>query len=162
MADVPIDIETVSFVITMLGIALAVTIGLIQFRNLVKARQIEVYMEIYNKFTEKDVLRMGLEVSMLWKWKDVNQFFEKYGPEKNPDEFMKWVVVTTHLENMGFALKEKLVNVRMVAYLVGTVIQGLWEKYEPILTEFKRRYKTPRIMPMTEYLYKRIKQVRPA
>ena len=93
------DVETVSFVITMLGIGVAVAIGLIQFRNLVKTRQIELYLDLYNQVMEKDLGRWLVEVSMLWKWKDTKQFFEKYGPEKNVDGFLKFMGVTSYLEH---------------------------------------------------------------
>jgi len=110
---------------------------------------------------EKELLRYYIEVILLWKWEDANDFFEKYGPEKNSDEFIKFTLVTTYLENMGLVSKEKLVDIHLVANLIGSMIQSFWEKYEPIIIEFRQRYNTPRIMPMTEYLYKEIKRVRP-
>ena len=104
---------------------------------------------------------MYVEVLLLWKWEDFDDFLEKYGPEKNLDEFMKWVVVTTHLENMGLIAYEKMVDIRFVSNLIGSGIQDLWEKYEPILIEWRKRSSLPKIMPMTEYLYEQIKTIRP-
>lgn len=137
------------------------TVGVSQLRNLVKTRQIGLYLQLYNKLGEREVLKMGVEIVLLWDWKNADDFFDKCGPEKNLDQFTKFTLVTTHFENIGLVLKEKLVNVRWVAYLVGSMIQGFWEKYEPILIETRKRFNTPKIMPMTEYLYKRLKQVRP-
>ncbi len=74
---------------------------------------------------------------------------------------MKWVIVTTHLENMGLISYEKMVDIHFVANLIGSTIQDFWEKYEPILIEWRQRYNTPKIMPMTEYLYEQIKRIRP-
>nr|MDO8135747.1 hypothetical protein [Candidatus Njordarchaeum guaymaensis] len=161
MVDILVDAETLSFVAAMVGIFIAVAVGLVQFRNFVKARQIEIYLDLYNKIMEKDLHRWSVEVAVLWKWKDPSNFFEKYGPENNMDEFLKFTAVTTYLENMGLVLKEKLVSARMVANLVGTTILGFWEKYKPVIREFQRRYKLPKVMPMTEYLYQEVKMVRP-
>jgi len=161
MVDVQTIIQTVSVVITALSVALGIGMGVIQFRNLVKTRQIQLYMDLYNKIMEKDLLRYYVEVLLLWKWKDTNDFFEKYGPEKNLDEFIKFSLVTSYLENMGLVLNENLVDVRLVAILIGSTVQGFWEKYEPIIIEMRRRWNTPRVMPMTEYLYKQVKSVRP-
>ena len=156
-----VDVTTVSIVITAISVSVGVVISVIQFRNLVKTRRVQFFLDLYNRFCEKDVLTMGVEVLLLWKWKDFDDFFEKYGPEKNLDEFMKWVIVTTHLENMGLVSYEKMVDIHFVANLIGSIIQDFWEKYEPILIEWRKRYNTPKIMPMTEYLYEKIKRIRP-
>ena len=103
---------------------------------------------------------MYIEV-LSWKWEDFDDFFEKYGPEKNFNEFMKWVIITTHVENMALLSYEKMVDIHFVANLIGSVIQDFWEKCEPILIEWSKKYNTPKIMPMTEYLYEQIKTIRP-
>lgn len=156
-----VDIQTVSSVAAAMSVAIGAAIGVIQFRNLVKTRQVQFFLDLYSEFCEKDVLAMYVEVSLLWKWEDFDDFLEKYGPEKNLDEFMKWVVVTTHLENMGLITYEKMVDINFVANLIGSAIQDFWEKYEPILIEWRKRYNTPKAMPMTEYLYEQIKTIRP-
>ena len=97
----------------------------------------------------------------LWTWEDFDDFFEKYGPETNLDEWLKWSLVTTHLENMGLVLHAKMVDVHFVANLIGSMIQSFWEKYAPIIRALQARFNTPRIMPMTEYLYEQVKRVRP-
>ena len=63
--------------------------------------------------------------------------------------------------SLGSIVKEKLVDIRLVANLIGSMIQSFWEKYEPIIIEMRQRYNTPKIMPMTEYLYEQVKSVRP-
>ena len=161
MVDIPTLIQTVSVVITALSVALGIGVGVSKLRNLVKTRQIQLYMELYNKIMEKDLQRYLVEMLLLWKWKDPKDFFEKYGPEKNLDEFIKFTLVTTYLENLGLALNENLVDVHLVANLIGTTIHSFWDKYEPILIEFRQRYNTPKVMPMTEYLYKQVRSVRP-
>lgn len=110
MVDIQMYIQTASIVITMLTVALGIGMGIIQFRNLVKTRRIQLYMDMYNRIMEKDMLRDYGDVLLLWKWKDTNDF---------------------------------------------------WEKYEPIIIEMGNRWNTPKIMPMTEYLYKQIKNIRP-
>ena len=156
-----VDIQTASPVVAAMSVVFGAVIGVIQFRNLVKTRQAQFFLDLYNRFCEKDILTMYVEVLLLWKWEDFDDFLEKYGPEKNLDEFMKWVVVTTHLENMGLIAYEKMVDIHFVSNLIGSGIQDLWEKYEPILIEWRKRSNLPKIMPMTEYLYEQIKTIRP-
>ena len=161
MIDIQTYIQTAFIVITMLTVALGVGMGIVEFRNLVKSRQLQLYMDMYNRIMEKDMLRDYGEVLLLWKFKDANDFFEKYGPENNAEEFMKFASVTTYLENMGLISHEKLVDIQFVANLIGSMIQNFWEKYEPIISEMSNRFNTPKMMPMTEYLYEQVTTIRP-
>ena len=163
-----VDIQTVSVVIAAISVVIvAVNLILTNRRTEsrrqmdLKTRQVRFFLDLYSRFCEKDILTMYLEILQLWKWEDFDDFYEKYGPEKNLDEFMKWVIVTTHLENMGLIAYEKMVDISFVANLLGSGIQDFWEKYEPILIEFRKRWNTPKVMPMTEYLYEQIKRIRP-
>ena len=162
-----VDVQTVSIVIAAVSVVIGVVNSILTNRSAerrrqmeLKTRQVQFFLDLYNKFVEKDILTMYMEV-LMWNWKDFDDFYEKYGPEKNLDEFMKWVIVTTHLENMGLIAYEKMVDIHFVANLIGGQIQDFWEKTEPILIEWGKRYNTPKIMPMTEYLYEQEKTIRP-
>jgi len=144
----------------MLSVTFGVIIGIIQFRNLVKTRRIKLYMELFNKLTGKEMQKNVTEVLMIWKWKDPDEFFEKYGPEKHSDEFWKFTSIITHLENMGLFLKENLVEKEWVANLLDYMVLGFWERYEPIITKLGEPYNNPCITPMTKYLYEQIKSIR--
>lgn len=144
----------------MLSVTFGVGIGIIQLRNLVKTRQIQLYMELYNSMNEKEKQRDLTEVLVIWNWKDPDEFFEKYGPEKHLDEFMKFTSTVSYLENIGLFVKEKLVDIRWVANLVDSLVLSFWEKYKPIISEMEQRFGTPVVMPMTEYLYKQVKSYR--
>ena len=163
-----VDVQTVSVVIAATSVVIVAVNLILTNRRAEDRRQLDLktiqvkfILDLYNRFCEKDILTMYVEVFQLWKWEDFDDFYAKYGPEKNLDEFVKWVIVTTHLENMGLISYEKMVDIRFVANLIGSTIQGFWEKYEPILIEFRKRWNTPKVMPMTEYLYEQVKTLRP-
>ena len=162
MFDIQTSIQTISIVITMLSVTIGAAIGIVQFKNLVKTRRIKLYMELFNKLTEKEMTRNFTEVLMVWKWKDPEDFFEKYGPEKHPDEFWKFASTISNLENVGLFVKEKLVDKEWVANLVDYMVLEFWEKYEPIITKMGDPFNNPCITPMAKYLYDQIKSMRPA
>ena len=162
MFDIQTSIQTISIVITMLSVTFGATIGIVQFRNLVKTRRIKLYMELFNKLTEKEMTRNFTEVLMVWKWKDPDDFFEKYGPEKHPDEFWKFASAISNLENVGLFVKEKLVDKEWVANLVDYMVLEFWEKYEPIINKMGEPFNNPCITPMAKYLYEQIRSMRPA
>lgn len=64
-------------------------------------------MKLFNKLTEKEMQRNITEVLMIWKCKDPDEFFEKYGPEKHLEEFWKFTSTITNLENMGTPLERE-------------------------------------------------------
>jgi len=70
-----VDITTASIVITAISVSVGVVISVIQFRNLVKTRRVQFFLDLYNKFCEKDVLTMTVEVLLLWKWEDFDDLF---------------------------------------------------------------------------------------
>ena len=163
-----VDVQTASIVIAAVSVVIAAVNSIVTNRRAESRRQMEqktsqvqFFLDLYNKFCEKDILTMYIEVLLLWRWEDFNDFNEKYGPEKNLDEFMKWVIVTTHIETMGLIAYENMVDIQFVANLLGSAIEGFWEKAEPILIEYSKQWNTPKIMPMTEYLYEQIKTIRP-
>ncbi len=162
MFDIQTSIQTISIVITMLSVTFGAAIGIVQFKNLVKTRRIKLYMELFNKLTEKEMTRNFTEVLMVWKWKDPEDFFEKYGPEKHPDEFWKFASTISNLENVGLFVKEKLVDKEWVANLVDYMVLEFWEKYEPIIIKMGEPFNNPCITPMAKYLYEQIKSMRPA
>ena len=162
MFDIQTSIQTISIVITMLSVTFGAAIGIVQFKNLVKTRRIKLYMELFNKLTEKEMTRNFTEVLMVWKWKDPEDFFEKYGPEKHPDEFWKFASSISNLENVGLFVKEKLVDKEWVANLVDYMVLEFWEKYEPIIIKMGQPFNNPCITPMAKYLYEQIKSMRPA
>jgi len=162
MFDIQTSIQTISIVITMLSVTFGAAIGIVQFKNLVKTRRIKLYMELFNKLTEKEVTRNFTEVLMVWKWKDPEDFYEKYGPEKHPDDFWKFASTISNLENVGLFVKEKLVDKEWVANLVDYMVIEFWEKYEPIIIKMGEPFNNPCITPMAKYLYEQIKSMRPA
>jgi len=161
MLDIQTSIQTISIVITMLSVTFGAAIGIVQFKNLVKTRRIKLYMELFNKLTEKEITRNFTEVLMVWKWKDPDDFFEKYGPEKHPDLFWKFASTISNLENVGLFVKEKLVDKEWVANLVDYMVLEFWEKYEPIIVKLGEPFNNPCITPMAKYLYEQIKSTRP-
>ena len=52
-----VGIQSVYFVVTAMSVAFGAVIGVIQFRNLVKTRRVQFYLEVYSRFCEKEMLR---------------------------------------------------------------------------------------------------------
>lgn len=153
--------DTILTTVFMATSMIGVIMGVVQFRNLVKTRRIQLYMELQNRLNDKEMQRVLTEVLVKWKWKDTDDFFKKYGPESNLDEFIKFTTIITYLENIGLFVKEKLVDKDWVVNLLDYMILDFWEKYEPIIVKMGEPYNNLCITPMTKYLYDKIKLIHP-
>jgi hypothetical protein len=122
-----------------------------------ETRQVQLFMNAYNKFDE-DVVNALLEV-MSWEWEDFDDFWEKYGWIKNRDKFTATVSkVAMFYEGIGVLVKEGYLNIRLIALMIGGVTMLFWEKMESVVLEGRVKTNEPRWMSETEYLYKALKK----
>jgi hypothetical protein len=77
-----------------------------------------------------------------WTWNDFDDFWEKYGREKNPDDWWRLMSVYSPMEHLGILLKEGMID-PMLLYHWALHMQILWDKFEPINMEYRRRFGTP-------------------
>jgi hypothetical protein len=87
-----------------------------------------------------------------WEWKNYDDFMGKYGPESNFEAFAALDSVGAYMEGIGVLVKEKLVDIRLVAILMKSTIMHFWEKLEPVVMELRKELDYP-VASETEHLY---------
>ena len=97
------DISSVSAVVASIGVLIGVTFAYLEVRTLVRqretdieTRQAQLFMQIYDYFHSEKFLSAQAEILFRWKWKNYDDFMEKYGPEANPDAYAKWDSLGTY------------------------------------------------------------------
>jgi len=164
-----IDIQTISIAIASAGVFLAAIYYIFQLRHQSSMRQTEIetrqanlLVQIYNYYYREDFLNTENEILFQWKWKDFEDFWQKYGPETNVKAFNKWDSTGTYFKGVGVLLKRKLIDLELVDELMGTSIRLYWEKSSSIVKEIRARL-WPHAFEGLEYLYnelqKRDKQI---
>ena len=99
----------------------------------VETRQAQLFMNIYERFTDKGYWDMVNEIRE-FDYVDVDDFQKKYGQyERN-----KAWAITSVFEGIGVLLKRELIDIRQVNDLMPLTVMSVWEKLEPLIMEARR------------------------
>lgn len=91
------------------------------------------------------------------EWDDFEDFRSKYVDTESEhwDNALLWF---NNYEELGVYVREGLLDVRLVCLLNGGTFTKSWERFEPILLEYRRRLDHPRYFIEAEYLYRKVKE----
>ena len=129
-------------------------------RNATKARQAQVYVQLWNKFNSPEFFKRYYDF-LNREWDDYDDWVEKYGKHRVTDigKFSEAVSLGTYFEGVGVLLKNGYIDIEPVVDLLGTTILGYWGKMGPLMKEFRVRNNNPRAYLYAEYLYDKAKPI---
>jgi len=139
-----VDYQTLSIVLTGIGLMIALTYYALQIRNQNKTRQAQIIMQVYQKMSDADFMESFWEVFSR-EWDTVEEYLEKY-PSRT-----SFAVLTNYLEGVGILLKKGLVGRALVYEFFPTNANVLWHKFKPI-TMWTRENISPSYLRTVEYL----------
>ena len=113
-------------------------------------RQAQLFMQIYGKWDEEGFSSHWFDFYGT-VWTDYSKFKEEI--LQNLDKRKSLSVLVRFFEGLGVLVKENLLDIRMVSLTMAGDTRIFWEQYKPIIGEWRRDWKYPRIMSETEYLY---------
>jgi hypothetical protein len=128
-----------------------------QQQNL-ETRQTQVFMNIFERFNNPDLMNAWNNITMEMKYRDYDEFLEKYGWEKNPSYFIHFDRIGWTLHGMGVLLRKNQIDPELVCDLCGAGILDFWDKAKPFYVEWRRRYNIP-VYEGIDYLYDRVKVI---
>lgn len=100
------------------------------------------------------------DVVYIHKWKDYNEWLEKYSAFANPEEFKKLWLVLDFLNGMGVLVRKGLIDMEIIAeQWAGGVIEA-WVRLQPIILEW-RNLGEDYFVNSFEYLYEESKKILP-
>ena len=115
-----------------------------------------MFMNIYTHVYDLDFWNHFREVAEQWEWKDYDDFYKKY--RSVPETYNIFSSIGSYFEGMGVLVKRNLIDVTLVDDLMSGPLMGLWQKFEPVILEDRRR-NMPTIWEWFGYLYDRVKEV---
>jgi len=122
-----------------------------------ETRQAQLFMQLSDTYIDKGYRSTALEMlSNKWSWVDFDDFMKKYGPETNPEVWNKFQLQLAHWSLQGMLVRDGLLSAGTLWSWWGWVPLAMWEKYEPIILEYRGRYETPPkggLHATFEYLY---------
>ena len=168
-----IDAQTLTTMFGGIGVGVAAIYYILTLRNSqktqeltlkaqqqsVETRQSQILMSIYQNMSTPEYQKAWYEIVMVWKWKDYDDFMNKYGPFKNNDANAKRASIGMNIEGIGVLVKRGLIDVRMVDDMMSIYIIGYWEKFESVIREWRRIYDVPTSHEHAEYLYNEVKRI---
>ena len=152
-----------SVTIATLGLLAGTTYYILILRSAEKTRRTQLFMNIYNRFYDKEFQKYYLKIQYREEWDGFDDWWDKYGPS-NLEHFSEWMAWGTYLAGVAMLMKQKQIPPQQVSDLLGTYITWSWEKYEPIFNELRTRRglrEHPQPSDWLEYLYHEMKRVEP-
>ncbi len=162
-----VDAQTTSIIFAGVSIGIAALYYTLTLRNTQRAqqlqletRQAQLFMQAYNRFTEKEFQKSWFEMVSQWEWDDYDDFMAKYGPKTNSEDASKWGSVLAYFEGLGVFVEQGLIDIELVSRLGSTNIINCWEKFGPVFEEYTRRTGNPYAYDYLEWLYNELKDKR--
>jgi hypothetical protein len=153
-----LDITSISAMVAAAGVLVGVTISIMELKNIVRARQGELFLDLYDHYNDPEFVRRFGDLLFNWSWKDYGDWQKKFGPQANIEAYSSWASVGNYFKGVGVLVQEKMIDVRLVEKLMGEPFLKYWEKCEPIIREFRKDYKLPKAWESAEYLYNETKK----
>jgi len=154
-----VDAQTLSIMFAGVSIGLAAIYYMMTLRNQSKTRQTQLFMQIYDRYMDKEFQALEAEILNQWIWEDFDDFFSKYGAAADPEAYGKHSQIGVFYEAIGVLVYRDMLDVRLVDDLMSWSILNFWDKLGPIMVEARERFNVPQNYEWIEYLYNRIKKI---
>jgi hypothetical protein len=114
-----------------------------------QTRQAQMFMNIYNQLTTKD-FGAALNLNAKSHYMNYSEFNELMQKEDFQEAF---TIIGMYWEGIGVLVKEKFLDIRLVALMLCGNTRFFWEKLKPFVDEARVNMGYERWMSETEYLY---------
>ena len=147
-----VDYQSLSIVLTGIGMIIALSYYGLQIRNQNKTRQGQLYMGIINTFNSLE-FRTQWHISESTKWTDYDDYKQKYTPEKNQEVLTANVMMFTFFASIGALVKKNFLNLEFVDSQLALSIVVTWRMYEDVIMGDREYFQAPFMWEDFEYIY---------
>jgi len=148
-------LQAVREIVTIGGVIAGLSYYIMTVRNQNKARQAQLFMQLYNRFSDPEFLDHIFE-PWFRKWDDIDDFRQKYLVGEYGRNL---VVLMNFFEGFGVLLKKGLIDGDLLYEQIPTNAYTLWEKYEPWAKWVREEANYPQYMRPWEYLANEMKKI---
>jgi len=161
------EIQTIGTLAGVACIAVGVTIYVVTSRRLLeikeselRAREARLRIRLYDYMTEERFERAISEILWRWEWSGWDDYWEKYGPLKDPEANVTRRLARSYYVSLANLVRDGLVDIETIYELNPTGVTRYWEKIGPIAREFRRRNDYPGYLEPVEYLAGEMEKLR--
>ena len=95
-----VDLTAISTFVGLGSLIVGIIASLLTLRRFTKDRKLGIFLEFNKLLYDKEFIQDMNEVQG-WTWKNVEEFFMKYGPEPNPVGFAKYIRVISYFDGLS-------------------------------------------------------------
>ena len=119
----------------------------------VETRQLQLFMQLYEKTLAKENWTAHLEILNEWSWTDFNDFWNKYGEDNNLEAWRKLTTTCAPFEHIGLLVRDGMIEPQRVWDFYGFFLTNLWEKILPVVDGYREKIGDERFLEWFEDLY---------
>jgi len=134
------DYQTLSIVLTGIGMIIALTYYGLQIRNQNRTRQAQLFTTLYTTYQSQEFRNQWTAI-LKQEWTDFDDFWEKYGQDNNPEAWTAWQAVASFFHGIGILLKKGLLEIEVLDELLAPTTFMAWVAMGPILKGFEEYIK---------------------
>ena len=145
--------------LTGVSVSIAAVYYTINIRHQRAARQIQLFMNIYSRFDNQQLMRSLID-SRYNEWNTFEEWMEKYGPQGDREAYTNWVSLQNALQGIGHLVSEGYVRPETVSGLMGAIPTLNWERNEPIIRGLREKLGSSTLWDDVESLYHEMAKIR--
>ena len=164
MVDISL-LQSVSYMAGALGVCVAAVFYVLNLRisqrnmkTTLETRQAQFLMSLYQRWSDPEYQDNFFFTMFKMSWSDYEDFTKKYPADSIENN--KVFTLAAFYKGIGLLVEQNLVEVETVAKLLGGDLMPFWEKFKPIILEFRVRLSQPGQFAYVEYLYDRVKDLK--
>ncbi|MFX0169616.1 MAG: hypothetical protein ACFE89_09725 [Candidatus Hodarchaeota archaeon] len=153
----PQILQIISIIVATGSVIVAFVIGIRSIRNYTVSRKASLFISYQAQAYNKQLMMDQMEIFNKWSWKDYDDFWQKYGPQTNPEAYAKFISVAGFFEGLARLLKKGIIDDDLIPEMVAISIVMFHEKTRSIQEEVFGRLIRPESAGLFDYLYNLIK-----
>ena len=146
-----IDYGTLSIVLTGLGIIGAIIYYTLTLRNVIKTRELQIFMDIAHSLNSEETQKTWAELINA-EFTDYDDYMNKYDSSVDPEFWGKRGAIWWNYNAVGYLLMDGHISIDLVYKLLGILAVLQWRKWSDIILEIRRRQDLPEYFIGFEYL----------
>ena len=122
-----------------------------------ETRQVQMFMTISQTKSSPEFQKLIYRVTFIDQWKDLEDYFNRYGPENNLDAYSEHAYVWQLYDTVGFLLMKKVIDLSFLDDVLKATVLAGWNKFEPVIKVNRQRANQPNLWNQFEYLADEVK-----
>ena len=140
-----LTLQTIGILLTGISLSIAAIYYTITIRNQNRTSQAQLLMGLYESYRSTESRMQSLEIQS-WEYKDMDDFFQKYGDSTNPEAWAIFESKAAFFNGVGILLKRDLIDIKLLDDLLTSTVNRHWNRLGmgPILVEWRERLRVYR------------------